>query len=163
MNTKTITRLVTSLLVVTGLAVSSVNTASAAGFKRITLPGGGKNFTKPFPGRGFGRPITHPGKVIRPGRGLDVIGGRGGRIIDLDRKHPRPGKGRSRGRGIGGFVAGAMLVAAANSRSSRGASDGYMAAKRRCASKYRSFDWESDTYIAKGGRVKTCKFVKRYL
>ena len=161
MNAKIISYFFTVALLIIGM--SEVPEASAAGFKRITLPGGGKNFTNPFPGRGIGRPTPPRGGIIRnPRPDFGNIGPR--RPIDTDRGHaPRPGKGRSRGRGIGGFVAGAMLVAAASSRSSRATSDGYMAAKRRCASKYKSYDWESDTYIARGGRVKTCKFVKRYL
>lgn len=30
------------------------------------------------------------------------------------------------------------------------------AAKRRCAAKYRSYDWRSETYVGYDGRVRTC-------
>ncbi len=40
---------------------------------------------------------------------------------------------------------------------------GYRAAKRRCAARYRSYDWDSDTYVDYDGRVRTCRYVRPYL
>lgn len=38
----------------------------------------------------------------------------------------------------------------------------YRAAKRRCDDKYRSYDWDSDTFVTYGGKVKLCPYVKPY-
>jgi hypothetical protein len=40
---------------------------------------------------------------------------------------------------------------------------GYRSAKRRCAARYRSYDWDSDTIVTHSGRVRTCKYVRPYL
>ena len=38
----------------------------------------------------------------------------------------------------------------------------YIAAKRRCANRYRSYDWDSDTYTTYGGRKKVCRYVRHW-
>ena len=76
----------------------------------------------------------------------------------------RGGHRHNAGALIAGLIGGAILANTTNS--SRGDSGysggGYKAAKRRCASTYDSYDWDSDTIISRG-KVRTCKFVRPYL
>lgn len=37
--------------------------------------------------------------------------------------------------------------------------DGYQAAKNRCANEYRSYDWNTDTFVAYGGEERLCRHV----
>jgi uncharacterized protein YcfJ len=75
---------------------------------------------------------------------------------------------RHRNDWIGPVVAGALIgaiIANQNSTVSRHrqhGGDSYRDAKRRCASDYRSYDWESDTYVTYGGTVKLCPYVRSY-
>ncbi|MBU0500366.1 MAG: BA14K family protein [Gammaproteobacteria bacterium] len=81
---------------------------------------------------------------------------------------------------IGGLVAGALITGAVMSnerrerrneprerpnyyydrRGYRG--DGYHNAKRRCADRYNSYSWKTDTFITYGGYEKLCPYVRPY-
>lgn len=70
------------------------------------------------------------------------------------------------GPAIGGAVLGAIIANQASSRPVYREEviyrevpvyrDGGDAAKRRCAAKYKSYDWRSETYVTYDGRVKSC-------
>lgn len=63
---------------------------------------------------------------------------------------------------IGGVVAHQLTKNshAAPRRSYSG--DGYQAAKNRCARKYRSYNWRSDTFVTYSGVRKLCPYVRPY-
>ncbi len=72
---------------------------------------------------------------------------------------------------VAGALTGAILTNAAQSeprhhhhyRDHDNYGGGYRAAKRRCAARYNSYDWESDTIVTHDGRVRTCRYVRPYL
>jgi hypothetical protein len=69
---------------------------------------------------------------------------------------------------VAGLLSGAVLSHAAHSSHREpayhgGYRGGYRSAKRRCAARYRSYDWDSDTIVTHSGRVRTCKYVRPYL
>lgn len=93
---------------------------------------------------------------------MDAVFKQSRQEIQLARRH-------SRGRWVAPLVAGAVIGAMIANQSSaspnyrpRHGGDGYPAAKRRCASEYRSYDWKSDTFVTYGGVVKLCPYVRPY-
>lgn len=84
---------------------------------------------------------------------------RGGRSVRGGRSYSRPRHGSSRSSNswvapaVGGAIIGAII---ANQASSASRSSSHEAAKRRCAEKYRSYDWRSETYVTYDGRVRSC-------
>ncbi|MEO5342740.1 MAG: BA14K family protein [Gammaproteobacteria bacterium SHHR-1] len=77
-----------------------------------------------------------------------------------------PRRSSHRGRNIVvPLVAGALIgaiIANHNSQPSYSGKGGYKSAKRRCDRDYRSYDWESDTFVTYGGVVKLCPYVRPY-
>ena len=108
----------------------------------------------------------HGGRGDRGGR----HGGHGGRG-DWGGRHGGHRGGHYRrndwvGPAVGGAILGAIIANQASSRPYREEviyrevpvyrEDGYAAAKRRCAAKYKSYDWRSETYVTYGGQVRSC-------
>lgn len=63
------------------------------------------------------------------------------------------------------LVAGALIgaiIAHSSSQARTGGNNAYLSAKRRCAQKYRSYDWDSDSFVTYGGVVKLCPYVRSY-
>jgi hypothetical protein len=73
-------------------------------------------------------------------------------------KHKHHHRGHYKGVEIGIGIAILGLLAAEAAKSS-----GYNKAMRRCARKYRSFDWESGTYVTYGGKVRLCPYLRPYV
>lgn len=40
---------------------------------------------------------------------------------------------------------------------------GYHAAQHRCANRYRSYSYHTDTYVTYGGDVRTCRYVRPWI
>jgi hypothetical protein len=98
-------------------------------------------------------------------------GNRSARGQQSRRVHPQGRRDYGRGhRGHGRrnhWVAPALvgvLVGAAIASQSTGRRhhSGYQAAKRRCDRNYRSYDWDSDTFVTYSGKVKLCPYVRAY-
>lgn len=71
------------------------------------------------------------------------------------------------GPAVGGAILGAVIANQAQSRPReeviyrevpvyRDDRGDYRDAKRRCAARYRSYDWRSETYVGYDGRVRSC-------
>jgi len=72
------------------------------------------------------------------------------------RRYHRRGFGRGVAIGVGAAIAGGILLseaARAESRRSR------RAAWERCAARFRSFDWETGTYVNAAGERRTCPYL----
>ena len=74
------------------------------------------------------------------------------------KRNKRSRRGIHRGIEIGVGIAILAIIAAEAARS-----DGYDRAMRRCARDYRSFDWETGTYVTYGGRVRLCPYLGPYV
>ncbi|KUO53908.1 MAG: hypothetical protein APF80_17110 [Alphaproteobacteria bacterium BRH_c36] len=85
---------------------------------------------------------------------------RRGRIVrrGLTPRH-RYYRRRALNRGIG--VAIGIGIIALIARES--ANSAFQAAMRRCARDYRSFDWETGTYVTYGGDIRLCPYLRPYL
>jgi hypothetical protein len=132
--------LLTSLLFLasfstSGLAVAETNLVDSASMDRI---------------------VTHSSQEIR-----------------LAQRHHHPGRGsgrhhsgrHSRHNWVAPLVAGALIgaiIANSNSQPQFSGKGAYRSAKRRCARDYRSYDWDSDTFVTYSGVVKLCPHVREY-
>ena len=69
---------------------------------------------------------------------------------------------------VGGVVSGIIVNERNKSRYRRepryyrGGGGGYQGAKRRCANRYRSYSWRTDTFVTYGGVEKLCPYVRPY-
>ncbi|MBF0256461.1 MAG: BA14K family protein [Gammaproteobacteria bacterium] len=82
-------------------------------------------------------------------------------------RYPRHRPSRRSNNWVAPLVAGALIGAIISNHSSQttyGYSNkgAYKSAKRRCAREYRSYDWDSDTFVTYGGVVKLCPYVRSY-
>jgi len=85
---------------------------------------------------------------------------RSGRIVRR-RLSPRRRYYRRRAltRGIGiGVGIGILAIIARESANAE-----FQSAMRRCARDYRSFDWDTGTYVSYGGQVRLCPYLRPYI
>ncbi|MEO1205494.1 MAG: BA14K family protein [Pseudomonadota bacterium] len=154
-------RFVSVLAVTMGLVTSAPAVSQSANAASVISPGSA--VTAMLNGAKAGGTVPAlQSQSLDQGRLVVRVAKKGKRARALHRRRMRA-RSRSRRRAIRqGIAIGIGIAAIAIIANQTANSSNFRAAMRRCDRTYRSFDWETGTYVDYNGRVRVCPFVRQY-